>query len=117
MRIKMEEEKNKDDGSLSFLNIPRDKNSRHFNCPEITQQKLTNLTFWVIDYMDGVSTKFGKDRVLVMIKENLEDKDSDAKKFFTNSQEIKYVLGKIKEMDKFPRKVTMRASGNRYYLE
>lgn len=52
-----------------------------------------------------------------MIKENLEDKDSDAKKFFTNSQEIKYVLGKIKEMDKFPRKVTMRASGNRYYLE
>lgn len=85
----MEEEKNKDDGSLSFLNIPRDKNSRHFNCPEITQQKLTNLTFWVIDYMDGVSTKFGKDRALVMIKENLEDKDSDAKKFFTNSQEIK----------------------------
>lgn len=76
----MEEEKNKDDGSLSFLNIPRDKNSRHFNCPEITQQKLTNLTFWVIDYMDGVSTKFGKDRALVMIKENLEDKDSDAKK-------------------------------------
>ena len=117
MRIKMEEEKNKDDGSLSFLNIPMDKNSRHFNCPEITQQKLTNLTFWVIDYMDGVSTKFGKDRALVMIKENLEDKDSDAKKFFTNSQEIKYVLGKIKEMDKFPRKVTMRASGNRYYLE
>lgn len=54
----MEENKNKDDGSLSFLNIPRDKNSRHFNCPEITQQKLTNLTFWVIDYMDGVSTKF-----------------------------------------------------------
>lgn len=89
MKIKMEEEKNKDDGSLSFLNIPRDKNSRHFNCPEITQQKLTNLTFWVIDYMDGVSTKFGKDRALVMIKENLEDKDSDAKKFFTNSQEIK----------------------------
>lgn len=71
----MEEEKNKDDGSLSFLNIPRDKNSRHFNCPEITQQKLTNLTFWVIDYMDGVSTKFGKDRALVMIKENLEDKE------------------------------------------
>lgn len=75
MKIKMEEEKNKDDGSLSFLNIPRDKNSRHFNCPEITQQKLTNLTFWVIDYMDGVSTKFGKDRALVMIKENLEDKE------------------------------------------
>lgn len=60
MKIKMEEEKNKDDGSLSFLNIPRDKNSRHFNCPEITQQKLTNLTFWVIDYMEACPPSSGK---------------------------------------------------------
>jgi hypothetical protein len=31
-----------DDGSLSFLKIEPDKNSRHFNCPETTQQKLIN---------------------------------------------------------------------------
>lgn len=43
--------------------------------------------------------------------------DRDARKFFTNSREIKYVLAKIREMDKFPRRVTMRASGTRYYLE
>lgn len=42
---------------------------------------------------------------------------ADARKFFTNSREIKYVLAKIREMDKFPRRVTMRASGTRYYLE
>lgn len=30
---------------------------------------------------------------------------------------IPYVLAKIREMDKFPRRVTMRASGTRYYLE
>lgn len=108
---------NNDDGSLSFLKIEPDKNNRHFNCTETTQQKLTNLSFWVVDYIDDVKTKFGSNRFLVKIKFNLEDQDSEAKKFFTNSQEIKYVLGKIMEMNAFPRKVTMRAAGNRYYLE
>lgn len=92
-----------DDGSLDFLKIPADETNKHFNCPETTQQKLINLTFWVCDYIEGVKTKFGSDRTLV--------------KFFTNSREIKYVLAKIREMDKFPRRVTMRASGTRYYLE
>lgn len=112
----METEK-KDDGSLAFLGIELDANNKHFNCPETTQQKLTNLSFWVLDYLDDVKTKFGNNRFLVKIKYNMEDPDTEARKFFTNSQEIKYVLGKIKELNAFPRKVTMRASGTRYYLE
>lgn len=108
---------NTDDGSLDFLKIPADETNRHFNCPETTQQKLTNLSFWVFDYIEGVETKFGKDRVLVKIKMNKDDKDSESKKFFTNSKEIKYVLSKIREMNKFPRRVTLRASGTRYYFE
>ena len=71
-----------DDGSLGFLKIPADETNKHFNCPETTQQKLINLTFWVCDYIEGVKTKFGTDRVLVKIKMNKEDKDSEAKKFF-----------------------------------
>lgn len=106
-----------DDGSLSFLNIEPDKNNRHFNCPETTQQKLINLSFWVEDYIDDVKTKFGNNRYLVKIKFNKDDPDSEGRKFFTNSQEVKYVLGKIKELNAFPRKVTMRAAGTRYYLE
>ena len=106
-----------DDGSLSFLKIEPDKNNRHFNCPEITQQKLINLTFWVVDYLDDIKTKFGNNRFLVKIKFDKDDIDSDARKFFTNSGEIKHVLGKIKELNAFPRKVTMRASGTRYYFE
>ena len=106
-----------DDGSLSFLKIEPDKNSRHFNCPETGQQKLINLSFWLIDYIEDVKTKFGNNRFLVKIKFNMNDSDSDARKFFTNSQEIKYVLGKIRERNAFPRKVTMRASGTRYYFE
>lgn len=106
-----------DDGSLEFLKIPADATNKHFNCPETTQQKLTNLTFWVVDFLEGVKTKFGENRVLVKIKMNQKDKDSESKKFFTNSTEIKYVLQKIREMNKLPRKVTMRASGTRYYFE
>ena len=41
-----------DDGSLAFLNIPRDENSRSFNCDETTQSKLVNTTFWVVDVID-----------------------------------------------------------------
>lgn len=104
-----------DDGSLDFLKIPADETNKHFNCPETTQQKLINLTFWVCDYIEGVKTKFGENRTLVKIKMNRDDHDRDARKFFTNSREIKYVLAKIREMDKFPRRVTMRASGTRYY--
>lgn len=113
----MEDITKEDDGSLDFLRIPPDETNKHFNCPETTQQKLTNLTFWVCDYIEGIKTKFGGDRVLVKIKMNKDDRECDAKKFFTNSQEIKYILGKIKELNAFPRRVTMRASGTRYYFE
>lgn len=106
-----------DDGTLSFLKIQPDKSNRHFNCEEITQQKLINLPFYIVDYIEDIKTKFGNNRCLVKIKFNLSDADSESRKFFTNSQEIKYILGKIKELDAFPRKVTMRASGNRYYFE
>lgn len=106
-----------DDGSLSFLNISQDEANKHFNCRETTQQKLINLTFWVVDFIDGVKTKFGNERFLVKIKRNRDDKDSEAEKFFTNSTEIKYVLKEIKKRNAFPRKVTMRASGTRYYFE
>lgn len=111
------EKMNKDDGSLAFLKIAPDKNNRRFNCEETTQQKLINREFYVVDIIDKITTKFGNDRFLVKIKFNLEDEENDARKFFTNSTEIKYVLGQVKAMNAFPRKVTMRASGTRYYLE
>ena len=47
---------NIDDGSLSFLNIPRDEKSRSFNCDETSQSKLVNTTFWVVDYIEEVPT-------------------------------------------------------------
>lgn len=111
-----------DDGSLACLNIPRDENSRSFNCDETTQSKLVNTTFWVIDFIEDVETKFSKQKgtkgqTLVKIKPQKESPESEAKKFFTGSSDILYVLKKIKEMNKFPRRVTLRGNGNRYYFE
>lgn len=111
-----------DDGSLAFLNIPRDENSRSFNCDETTQSKLVNTTFWVVDFIEEVPTRFSKAKgvkgqTLVKIKPSKDSLESDAKKFFIGSSDILYVLKKIKEMNKFPRKVTLRGNGNRYYFE
>ena len=111
-----------DDGSLAFLNIPRNANSRSFNFAETTQSKLVNTTFWIIDYITDVPTKYSRQKgtngqTLVLIKNDLNTPDSEAKKFFTGSEDILYTLSKIREMNKFPRKVTLRVNGNKYYLE
>lgn len=111
-----------DDGSLNYLQIPRDVNCRSFNCNETTQSKLVNTTFWIVDFIEDVPTKFSKQKgktgqTLVKIKPDIDSPESEAKKFFTGSADILYVLQKIKEMNKFPRRVTLRSNGNRYYLE
>lgn len=120
----MEDLKNNktDDGSLAFLNIPRDEKSRSFNCDETTQSKLVNTSFWVVDYIEDVPTRFSKQKgtkgqTLVKIKPEKDSSESESKKFFTGSQEIAYILGQIKERNAFPRKVTMRGNGNRYWFE
>lgn len=115
-------ETREDDGSLDFLKIPRDENSRSFNCAEITQSKIVNTTFWITDFIEDVPTRYSKAKgtkgqTLVKIKPEKDSPESEAKKFFTGSAEILYILKKIKEMNKFPRRVTLRSSGNRYYLE
>lgn len=111
-----------DDGSLAFLRIPRDESSRSFNCDETTQSKLVNTTFWVVDFIEEVPTRFSKSKgtkgqTLVKIKMLKDDLESNAKKFFTGSSDILYVLKKIKELKAFPRRVTLRSNGNRYYFE
>ena len=113
---------NIDDGSLSFLNIPRDEKSRSFNCDETSQSKLANTTFWVVDYIEEVPTKFSKQKgtkgqTLVKIKPDKDGAESTARKFFTGSQDILYVCQEIKKREAFPRRVTMRGSGNRYWFE
>ncbi len=86
-----------DDGSLAFLQIPRDENSRSFNCEATSQSKLVNTTFWVFDIIEDVETRWSRDkngagRMLVKIKPEKDSPETDAKKFFTGSQDVQYVL-------------------------
>ena len=113
----METNPQHDDGTLAFLRIPPDSGNRHFNCDEINQQKLLNKEFYIIDFIENVKTRFGDNRYLVKIKYSLEDREEYARKFFTNSPEIKYILNEIRNRNAFPRKVTLRAQGTRYYIE
>lgn len=111
-----------DDGSLAFLGIPRDENSRSMHGKEVRQSDIANTSFWVFDFLEDVPTKFSKNKgthgqTLVQIRPDKDSPESDAKKFFTGSTDILYVLKKIRELNKFPRKVTLRSEGNRYYFE
>lgn len=68
-------EQQTDDGSLAFLNIPRDENNRSFNCDETSQSKLVNTEFWIIDFIEEVPTRFSKSKgtkgqTLVKIKDD-----------------------------------------------
>lgn len=115
-------EQKEDDGSLAFLRIPRDENNRSFNCDETTQSKIVNTTFWVTDFLEEVPTRFSKAKgvkgqTLVRIKPHRDSPETDAKNFFTGSADILYVLKKIKELNAFPRRVTLRGNGNRYWFE
>ena len=58
-----------------------------------------------------------KGQTLVRIKPQKDSPDTEAKKFFTGSADILYVLKKIKELGAFPRRVTLRGNGNRYWFE
>ena len=80
-----------DDGSIAFLNIPRNENSRSFNCKEVSKSKLVNTSFWLIDFLEDIPTRFSKQKgtkgqTLVLVKRNIEGPESEAMKFFTGSQ-------------------------------
>lgn len=111
-----------DDGSLSFLQIPPDKNSRSMHGEEVKQSRIVNTTFWVFGFLEDIPTRYSKQKgtagqTLVQIRPSRDAPESEAQKFFTGSQEITYVLREIQKRDAFPRKVTMRSDGQRYYFE
>lgn len=111
-----------DDGSLAFLRIPRNENSRNLPGDETKQTKVMNTTFWVHAFLEDVPTKYSKQKgtagqTLVQIRPRKDSPVSEAHKFFTGSTDILYILREIKKLNKFPRKVTLRADGNRFYFE
>ena len=104
-----------DDGTLSCLKIPPNPNREFFNCPETNQTMLKGMEFFVIDF--HMKTTGNGNKYIVKIKFNLEDQEEDAKKFFTGSPEIKYMLDFLKKYGLLPRKVKMKGEGKNFWLE
>lgn len=113
----MEEEKLfNDDGSLGCLHIPVDRTRKRFNCPEEQQSNLVNQTFWVMDYFDNVHSRYGDDKYLFKIKFDKDADESTARKVWTGSDDIKYILDTLRDINKFPRRVTLRKEGKNHYF-
>lgn len=108
----------KDDGTLECLHLPADAGRKRFSCPPEQQRNLVGKTFWVLDYFADVRSRYSDDRYLFKLKFDLEDSESDARKVWTGSADIKYVLDKLRELGKFPRRVTLKSGeGGRLYFE
>ena len=111
-----------DDGSLKYLNIDKFEVPKMFRCKLTNQTKLLNKTFWVLDFIENVHTKYSRinkteGKTLVEIKLDINSEHS-RRKFFTSSLEINYILNEIKRMDKFPRSVTLRRNEyGEFYFE
>ena len=114
----MEENEIIDDGTLACLNIPADRAKKRFTCPEEQQSNLIGRTFWIMYFFDNVPSRYSNDRYLMKIKFEKDDPDSAARKVWTGSEDIKFILDKLREMNKLPRKVTLRRDGkNHFFLE
>lgn len=97
-----------DDGSLACLGINTDTRRKMFTCPAKSQTELVGKTFWVLDYFANIEGKDGKMKYLFKAKSNLDDAESESFKVWTGSSEIFFILDKLREINKFPRKVTLR---------
>lgn len=70
----------------------------------VSIRELVNLPIVVKDFETGIKTEQGEDRCIVAIEQN-----SEARKFFTNSEEMKNILAQIREMpDGFPFETTIK---------
>ena len=86
--------------SFKDLNVaykPEDGKKR-FAGAVVSIRELVNIPIIVKDFETGIKTEQGEDHCIVSIEMN-----GEARKFFTNSEEMKNILAQIKEVpDGFP---------------
>lgn len=92
--------------SFKDLNVaykPEDVKKR-FAGTVVSIRELVNIPIIVKDFETGIKTEQGEDRCIVSIEMN-----GEARKFFTNSEEMKNILAQIKEVpDGFPFETTIK---------
>lgn len=86
--------------SFKDLNVSYkpDDGKKRFPGSVVSIRELVNLPIIVKDFETGIKTEQGEDRCIVAIEKN-----GEACKFFTNSEEMKNILAQVREMpDGFP---------------
>lgn len=86
--------------SFKDLNVAYkpDDGKKRFPGSVVSIRELVNLPIIVKDFETGIKTEQGEDRCIVSIEKN-----GEACKFFTNSEEMKNILAQVREMpDGFP---------------
>ena len=74
-----------------------------FDCPVVTIGDIVNVPIVITDFVTGIKTKEGEDRYIVKFTENGVEK-----KFFTNSEEMKYYLDQMRENNFLPVETIIR---------
>ena len=101
----------KDFAELGISYVAQD-GKKHFDCPTVQLNDLQNRTIVVRDYETDVLTKNGE-RMLVLF----DDEDGHEGKFFTASEELIQLMGKIAEAGEIPFRTTIvrkRMAENKY---
>lgn len=99
-----------DDGTLACLGLTTDTERKHLACPQVNQSSLVGQTFVIDGFFEHVKGIENSDKTLYKIRPDFNSPETDAKKVFTGSQACIAILRKLAELDKFPRKVTLRRS-------
>ncbi len=87
----------KDFADLGIKYVAADGKKR-FECPTARLDDLQNVRIVVKDFETGITTKEGANRYVVLVEEN----GGIERKFFTNSDEMKQILDKVRAASELP---------------
>lgn len=93
----------KDFAELGINYVAADGKKR-FECPTARLDDLQNVRIVVKDFETGITTKEGGNRYVVLV----EDEGGVERKFFTNSEEMKQILDKVRAASELPFRTTIK---------
>lgn len=94
----------KDFAELGIKYVSQDGKKR-FDVPTVRLDAIQNTRIVVKDYETDIKTREGDGRYVVLI----EDEESHERKFFTNSEEMKQILDKVRTAGEMPFRTVIRS--------
>ena len=88
---------------LGLIYTPKDGKKR-FNCQHMTLGQIANRPLEILDFEKDIKTRWGESRYLVLFHFIGEITEY---KFYTDSEEMKFYLDKMKEQNLFPVETTI----------